>query len=136
MRQFVVTANVATAATSIPVYPGIVAPTVVNGVAQPSQYQTVTASPANGAEIFLCTLPSITYRKNLAFAPQFMTMATADLVLPPNLQEGSRSEYDGIAMRALTQYQAGTDVLISRLDVIYGAVVPRGEWGVIVPDIL
>jgi hypothetical protein len=65
-----------------------------------------------------------------------MTMATADLVLPPNLQEGSRSEYDGIAMRALTQYQAATDVLISRLDVIYGAVVPRGEWGVIVPDIL
>lgn len=136
LRQFVVTANVATAATSIPIYPGIVAPTVVNGVAQPSQYQTVTASPANGAEISLCTLPSITYRKNLAFAPQFMTMATADLVLPPNLQEGSRSEYDGIAMRALTQYQAGTDVLISRLDVIYGAVVPRGEWGVIVPDIL
>jgi hypothetical protein len=142
LRQFVVTANVATGATMIPIYPGIVGPTLVNGVNVPSQYQTVTPSavntvtPANGAAINLVTLPGITYRKNIAFAPEFMTMATADLVLPPNLQEGSRANYDGVAMRALTQYQAGTDVLISRLDVIYGAVVPRGEWGCIVPDII
>ena len=112
-----------------------------HGVAQPVQYQTVTPTvanavcPANGAAVRLMTLPNITYRKNLAFAPEFMTMATADLILPPNLQEGSRAEYDGVAMRALTQYQAGTDVLISRLDVIYGAVIPRGEWASIVPDI-
>jgi hypothetical protein len=141
LRQFVVTANVATGATVIPIYPGIVAPAIVNGVATPVQYQTVTPAtvntvcPANGAVINLMTLPNITYRKNIAFAPEFMTMATADLVLPPNLQEGSRANYDGVSMRALTQYQAGTDVLISRLDVIYGAVVPRGEWAVIVPDI-
>lgn len=141
LRQFVVTANVAAGAQSIPIYPGIVAPLIVNGVAQPVQYQTVTPTvpnavcPANGAAVRLLTLPGITYRKNLAFAPEFMTMATADLILPPNLQEGSRAEYDGVAMRALTQYQAGTDVLISRLDVIYGSVIPRGEWGVIVPDL-
>lgn len=141
LRQFVVTANVASGATSIPIYPGIVAPQIVNGVGQPVQYQTVTPStpntvcPANGAAISLYTLPAITYTKNLAYAPQFMTAAFADLVLPPNLQEGSRANYDGVSVRALTQYQAGTDVLISRLDVIYGAVVPRGEWAVIVPAI-
>lgn len=141
LRQFVVTANVATGATSVPIYPGIVAPAIVNGVATPVQYQTVTPAtintvcPANGAAISLMTLPSITYRKNIAFAPEFMTAAFADLVVPPNLQEGSRANYDGVSMRALTQYGIGTDVLISRLDVIYGAVVPRGEWGVIVPDL-
>lgn len=141
LRQFVVTANVASGATSIPIYPGIVAPAIVNGVAQPVQYQTVTpvtpntVCPANGAAINLMTLPGITYRKNIAFAPEFMTMATADLIVPPNLQESSRSEYDGVSMRALTQYQVGTDLLISRLDVIYGAVIPRGEWAVVVPDV-
>jgi len=141
LRQFVVTANVAAGATSVPIYPGIVAPAVVNGVGTPVQYQTVTpvtpntVCPANGAAINLMTLPTITYRKNLAFAPEFMTAAFADLVLPPNLQEGARATYDGVSMRALTQYQAGTDVLISRLDVIYGAVLPRGEWACIVPDV-
>ncbi len=141
LRQFVVTANVASGATSVPIYPGIVAPQIVSGVGQPVQYQTVTPStpntvcPANGAALRLMTLPSITYSKNLAYAPEFMTAAFADLVLPQNLQEGSRASYDGVSIRALTQYQVGTDVLISRLDAIYGAVVPRGEWAVIVPAI-
>ena len=142
LRQFVVTGNVASGATSVPVYPGIVAPIIVGGVAVPVQYQTVTpvvpntVCPGNGATIRLMTQPGIVYRKNLAFAPEFMTAAFADLVLPQNLQEGARANYDGVSMRALTQYQAGSDVLISRLDVIYGAVLPRGEWGVIVADIL
>lgn len=143
LRQFVVTANVPTGATSIPIYPGIVAPAIVNGVAVPVQYQTVTPAtantvcPANGAVISLYTLPNITYAKNIAYVPEMMTMATADLVIPQKgVEEASRLQYDGISLRALTQYQAGTDILISRLDMIYGYVVPRGEWGVIVPALI
>jgi hypothetical protein len=141
LRQFVVTANVITGATTIPVYPGLVGPTLVNGVNVPSQYQTIAPNPqtpnivvpSNNAQVALVMPASSTYIKNLAFAPQMITMATADLVIPQNLQESSRVAYDGVSMRALTQYQIGTDVLISRLDVIYGTVLPRGEWGVIVP---
>ena len=143
LRQFVVTANVATGSTVIPIYPGIVAPVLVNGVSQPVQYQTVTPvvpntiCPANGAAIALYTLPNITYAKNIAYVPEMITMATADLVIPSKgVEEASRLAYDGISLRALTQYQAGTDILISRLDLIYGYTLPRGEWGVIVPALI
>ena len=49
------TANVLTAATSIPIYPAIVAQGA-GGV--DSQYQTVVSAPANGAAISLYTAPS------------------------------------------------------------------------------
>lgn len=143
LRQFVVTANVASGATVIPIYPGIVAPTIVNGVAQQVQYQTVTPTtantvcPANNAAISLYLQPNVTYAKNIAYVPEMVTMATADLVIPKKgVEEASRLAYDGISLRAITQYQAGTDILVSRLDLIYGYVYPRGEWGVIVPALI
>jgi len=131
-RQFVVTAPVASGATVIPIYPGIVPP--IGGNAQ--QYQTVTASPANGATISLVLPAGTTYRKNIAFAPELVTLATADLEVPRNLQESARESYDGISIRMLTQYNIGTDQLITRLDVIYGYLYIRPEWGTIIPDIL
>lgn len=71
LRQFVVTDDVANGATSIPIYPAIVPP--VGGVAV--QYQTVTASPANGATVSpaLSLAPSTEYRKNFAFCPEAVT---------------------------------------------------------------
>ena len=45
LRQFVVTANVASGATSIPIYPAI--------TPAPAAFNTVTASPANSATISL-----------------------------------------------------------------------------------
>ncbi len=62
-----------------------------------------------------------------------MTMATADMVLPRNV-EADRAEYDGVSLRILTQYQAGTDIEITRLDVLYGYLFVRPEWCVAVPD--
>ena len=42
-------------------------------------------------------------------------MATADLVMPPNV-EASRRVYDGVSMRMIRQYAIGTDQLITRMD--------------------
>ena len=53
-------------AVSIPIYPAIVP--AVGGVEV--QYQTVDTSPINGATITLVTKPSVTYRKNIVYAPQ------------------------------------------------------------------
>lgn len=129
LRQFVVTAAVASGATSIPIYPAIVAPVA----GQPSQYQTVTASPANNATVTLVTPASGTYRQNFVYAKQAVTMVTADLEMPPNVK-GAREQMDGISMRAVTQYVIGTDQTADRLDILFGWLFVRPEWACIVCD--
>ena len=131
LRQFVVTANVPTGGTSIPVYPALIP--AVGG--QSVQYQTVDASPANGAAMVLVNPASTTYRKNICYAPQAITMATADLVMPEKgVEEAWREAFDGIAMRMLTAYIPGTDQLVTRLDCLFGYLYTRPEWAVIVGD--
>ncbi len=129
LRQFVVVTAAATAATSLTIYPAIIPPVGGNQV----QYQTVTASPANSATILLLSPVSTTYIKNVAFVPEAVTLATADLVLPKN-KEAARAEYDGISIRMLTDYLVGTDQEITRLDIVYGYLYIRPEWMVAVAD--
>ncbi len=130
LRQFVVTANAASGATSLSIYPAIVPP--VAGVQV--QYQTVDSSPINGATILLVTKPSVTYRKNIVYAPQCVTMATADLELPRGVHEAAREAFDGVSMRMVTAYNVSTDQFITRLDILYGYLFVRPEWGVVVCD--
>lgn len=130
LRQFVVTANVASGATSIPVYPAIVPPVA----GQTVQYQTVTASPTNSGAILLTTPASGTYRKNIAFAPEAVTMVTAPLELPGGVQEVARESFDGLSMRMLTDYIPTTDQTVTRLDILYGYLFVRPEWAVVIPD--
>ncbi len=134
LRQFVVTAPVAVGAVTIPIYPAL-----VPGVGgQPVQYQTVTVSPANGANVnpVNSLAASQKYRKNFAYAPDAVTLATADLEMPHNVHEAAREEFDGVSMRMVTDYFIGTDQLITRLDVLYGFLWIRPEWAVVVADIV
>jgi hypothetical protein len=137
VRQFVVTAPVLSGATSIPIYPAIVPgsaqyqPTTGLGAVQ---YQTVDYSPANGAAISLFTNPNAVYRKNIQFAPQAVTLVTANLVRPVGAVECSRKEYDGVAIRIVRTYIPGTDQNVTRCDCLFGFVYVRPEWGVIVCD--
>lgn len=132
VRQFVVLADVATAGTSISVYPAII-PAGPGG--QDVQYQTVDTSPANGAAISLASPASTTYRKNIAFVPDAVTMATADLEIPPNV-ESARHELDGISMLMVRQYIIGTGQTGTRLDVVWGALWVRPEWAVVIADVI
>lgn len=134
LRQFAVTANVPAGSTSIPIYPAIIPPSGGQAV----QYQTVTTSPASGASVNpVSTLAASTqYRKNFAYAPEAVTLATADLEMPKGVHEVAREEFDGVSMRMVTDYFIGTDALITRLDVLYGYLWIRPEWAVIVADIV
>jgi hypothetical protein len=132
LQQFVVTATAAAGATTISIYPAIVPPQSGSAV----QYQTVDASPANGAAIIPLTLASSVYRKNLAFIPDAVTMATADLELPKNMQETARERMDGVSMRMVTGFDIKSDQFITRLDVLYGYLWVRPEWAVVVADII
>jgi hypothetical protein len=131
-RQFVVLADVATSGTSISIYPALIPPGV--GGAQ-VQYQTVDASPANSAAISLASPASTAYRKNIAFVPDAITMATADLEIPPNV-EAARHELDGVSMLMTRQYIIGTGQTGTRLDVVWGALWIRPEWAVVIADVI
>lgn len=129
LQQFVVTANVASGATSIPIYPAI--------VPAPAAFNTVTASPANGAAISLVIPAGTSYRQNLAYYPEAFTLATADLAMPTaGVVEAARAEFDGVAMRMITAYDVMGDNLITRMDILYGYAAIRPEWACVVADVL
>lgn len=134
LRQFVVTtATVGGVSTSIQIYPALIPPSGGNDV----QYQTVTASPADTAPILLYTAPSVTYRKSLAYAPEAITMVTADLYMPTKgVIDSARAQFDGISMRSISAYLPGSDQAINRDDVLFGYLAIRGEWICAVPDAL
>lgn len=132
LRQFAVTANLLAGATSIPIYPALLPP--VGGLAV--AYQTVSASPANGAAIASAVNASEIYRKNFVMATGAVTMVTADLEIPGGVQEASRMEYSGISMRMVTFWNGVTDQTTTRLDILFGSAWLRPEWACIVSDAL
>lgn len=132
LRQFVVTADVGNGATSIPVYPGLI-PAGPGGADQ--QYQTVDASPLNGASVKMVTKAGEVYRKSIAYTQKAVTMASADLVLPRKaIEEGARASYDGLSMRIITDYLPQSDQLATRLDILFGKKYIRPEWLCIIGD--
>ena len=129
LRQFVVTANVASGATSIPIYPAI--------VPAPAAFNTVTASPANSAAISLVMPASSQYRQNIAYYPEAFTLATADLEMPTaGVVQAARANFDGISLRMIEAYDVTSDSLITRLDILYGYAAIRPEWSAVVADIV
>jgi hypothetical protein len=134
-QQFVITQAAASGATSLSIYPAIVPPaTLPNGTTTPVQYQTVTASPANGAAISLVNPASTTYRKNLAYVPEAVILTTADLELPEGVAHAAREKYDDLSMRMISAYDIRSDVFFTRLDILYGFLWIRPEWVVTVAD--
>lgn len=132
LRQFVVTADVATNATTIPIFPGLV-PGNLDGT--DSQYQTVDVSPDDGAQVSLVTQSGEVYRRSLAYVQKAITMATADLVIPRKaVEEAARANYDGISMRVLTDYLPATDQLVTRTDLLFGSLTTRPQWVCAVAD--
>jgi hypothetical protein len=129
LRQFVVTANVASGATSIPIYPAI--------TPAPAAFNTVTASPANSAAISLVMTAGSQYRQNLAYYPEAFTLATADLEMPTSgVVQAARAQFDGISLRMIEAYDVMSDSLITRMDILYGYAAIRPEWSCIVADVV
>jgi hypothetical protein len=135
LEQFVLTADAASGAVSLSIYPGLI-PSGTGVAGGPDvQYQTVDASPLNGALIVMASKSGEVYRKSIAFVQKAVTMATADLVLPRKaVEEAARAEWDGISMRILTDYLPNSDQLATRVDVLFGQLYIRPEWLCIVAD--
>lgn len=129
VRQFVITVAAANGDTTLNIFPSIIP--AVGG--QPVQYQTVDTSPADGAVLTPYLAASTTYRNNFRYSPQAITMATGDLPLPAN-KVTARHKYDNVSMRMARDWMVGTDQEITRVDVLFGSLTVRPQWGSRVPD--
>ena len=129
LRQFVVTANVATGATTIPIYPAI--------TPAPAAFNTVSNSPANSAVVSLVMPAGSQYRQNLAYFPEAFTLATADLEMPTaGVVQAARANFDGISLRMIEAYDVMSDSLITRMDILYGYAAIKPEWACVVADVV
>jgi hypothetical protein len=137
LQQFVITADAASGATSISIYPAIIAPATSGPAAGADvQYQTCATAPANGAALALVNTAGEKYRKNIGYVPQLVTMATADLKIPSGNGDSARANADGIAIRVIRNwYNVQTDAFVDRIDCLFGYTYVRPEWGVIVADV-
>jgi hypothetical protein len=141
LAQFVITAAASSGATSLSIYPAIIPPASQTPYAglpyTPQQYQTVTASPGGTATITPFANAGVTYRENMAYSPDAITLVIAPLWIPPNEKgviAAARHSFDDCSMRSLVCYEPSTDQPIDRLDILFGAGVPRPEWIVQVCD--
>jgi hypothetical protein len=131
LAQFVVTANAATSATSVSIYPPLIPPSGGN----PVQYQTVSKAISGSPALASPIKASEVYRKNFVFLKEAFTLATADLDLPTGaVVDCSRQVYDGVSIRIIRDYITTTDQWLTRSDILYGYASPRAEWCVIVAD--
>jgi hypothetical protein len=135
--QFVATQAAIAGGVVLNIYPAIIPPASNVPYAglpyTPQQYQTVTASPANNATLTPFANASVTYRQNIAYSPDALTMAVAPLWIPPNEKgviAAARHSFDDLSMRSLVVYDPDTDQPIDRLDILFGSALPRPEWAV------
>ncbi len=124
LAQFVVTADVAAAATSIPISPAM----VVSGA-----FQSVTNSPANAAVVTIFGTASSGYSFNPAFHKDAFTLAMVPMWAPASgkgVVDVTQTEYKGFRIKVTEFYDGMGDVSIMRLDVLYGWAAPYPELSV------
>ena len=94
-------------------------------------YQTVSAAPADNAAITVKTgTASTSYKQNLAFHPNAITLATAPLDLPVDGATASRESFGNISIRAARQYDITNDKTIFRFDILYGVKALNPDFAV------
>lgn len=124
LAQFVVTADVAAAAVTIPIFPAI----VTSG-----PFQNVTGSPANLAVITVFGTASAGYAFNPAFHKDAFTLAMVPMWAPQSgkgVVDVTQAEYKGFRIKVTEFYDGMGDVSIMRLDVLYGWAAPYAELSV------
>ena len=92
-------------------------------ISAPGARQNISAAPVNAVALSADAIKSLVFHKD------FMTIATADLVLPKGTDMASRQVFDGISMRLVRDFQITDGSYPVRLDVLYGKKVLRPEYG-------
>jgi P22 coat protein - gene protein 5 len=114
LAQFTVTADVAAAATSIPISPAI----VTSGA-----FQNVTASPTSGSPFVIFGTASGSYQANVGFHKDAFTLAMVPMWAPPGgkgVIDVAQETYKGFTVKVTEFYDGVNDNSIMRLDVLFG----------------
>ena len=124
LAQFVVTADVAVGATSIPISPAI----VTSGA-----FQNVTASPTTGQPYVIVGSASTSYQTNVAFHKDAFTLAMVPMWAPPGgkgVIDVAQETYKGYTIKVTEFYDGLNDNSIMRLDVLFGWAATYPELSV------
>lgn len=124
LAQFVVTADVALGATSIPISPAI----VTSGA-----FQNVTASPTSGSPYVIVGSASTSYQCNTAFHKDAFTLAMVPMWAPPGgkgVIDVAQETYNGYTIKVTEFYDGLNDNSIMRLDVLFGWAATYPELSV------
>ena len=124
LAQFVVTADVAAGATSLPISPAI----VTSGA-----FQNVTASPTNGSPFTIFGTASGSYQANIGFHKDAFTLAMVPMWAPPGgkgVIDVAQETYKGFTIKVTEFYDGVNDNSIMRLDVLFGWAATYPELAV------
>lgn len=120
LQQFVVTADSGASATALAISPALDSGSTGS--------QNVSASPGDVALIVKVGAgANETMTSDLVYHKDAFTLATADLILPTDVDFGSRQVFDGISMRIVRQFQIAGGTWPTRLDVCYGFKTIRAQ---------
>jgi hypothetical protein len=124
LAQFVITADVAAAATSITISPAI----VTSGA-----FQNVTASPANTAAVTIFGAANAAYTTSVGYHKDAFTLACVPMWAPPSgkgVIDVAQESYKGMNIKVTEFYDGTNDKSIMRLDVLFGWAATYPELAV------
>ena len=124
LADFVVTADVAAGATSIPISPAI----VVSGA-----FQNVSASPTTAQPYVIKGAASTSYSTNVGYHKDAFTLAMVPMWSPPGgkgVIDVAQETHEGFTVKVTRFYDGVNDNAITRLDVLFGWAATYPELSV------
>ncbi len=114
---------------TVPIYPFLIPPV---SATVPAQYQTVTASPADGTAITVSGTAGLLTACNMLYHKNAYVLGCADLELPGGVEMAARvsDPQTGLSIRMVKAYDINQDRSPCRLDILYGWAPLYGELGV------
>ncbi len=122
LQQFVVTAAATAASSEVDL-------TVSPAMYSTGAKQNISAFPQDGAAVTVVGTASTAYPENLVFHKEAYTFATANLEMPSDVTFKSQMAMDGINIRILRQYDINSANYPMRMDVFFGFLAQRPEFG-------
>lgn len=122
LKQFVVTADADSGATT-----GPAALTIAPAIIASGAFQNVSAGPADNAAITVLGTGGTGYAQNLVFHKNAFALAMVPMVAPPGAVDVARESYNGTSVRIIPYYDGTNDIAKWRADILYGvkAIDPR-----------
>ena len=126
LQTFTILADASSGASTGPSTLTISPPIIISG-----PYQTVDSSPADTAVVTIKTGGAgLSFKQNLAFHKNAITLAMAPLDLPTDGASASRESFDNISIRAVRQYNITSDETTYRFDILFGVKALNPDFAV------